>query len=124
MMKFRSILKPEGSVVAGIATVGVVYGIYQLDVGNVSMAHASEPNHPSLESSRKKAGYTSVVLVAGLTLLTRDANVGILGFATIIAMELSYRHAIMVAPATGQIQAPNASAYEPAENVYPLQAQG
>jgi hypothetical protein len=123
-MQFRSVLKPEGSVMAGIATVGVVYGIYQLDVGNVSMAQASPANHPSLEASRKKAGYTAIVLVGGLTLLTRDANVGILGFATIIAMELHYRMAIMSAPDTGKIQAPNASSYEPAENVVPMYQTG
>lgn len=123
-MQFKSVLKPEGSVMAGIATIGAVYGLYQLDVGPVSTAHATDPNHPSLESSRKKAGYSALILVSGLTLITRDANVGILGFATIIAMELHYRHAIMTHPATGQIQAPNATAYEPAENVTPLYQTG
>jgi hypothetical protein len=119
-MKFKSILKPEGSVVAGLATIGAVYGLYQLNVGNVSAAHASDPNHPALAASRKKAGYSALVMVGGLTLLTKDMTVGILGFGTIIAMELSYRTAIMAHPVTGQIQAPNATAYEPAENVTPL----
>lgn len=124
-MSWKSILKPEGSVVAGIATVGAVYGVYQLSVGPVSQAAATDPNHPVLESSRKKAGYMSLVLVAGLVLITRDANIGILGGSTIIAMELSYRTGIMSHPGSGKIQNPNpATAYEPAENVIPMYAQG
>lgn len=124
-MFFKSILKPEGSVVAGIATVGVVYGLYQLNVGSVAQAQATEPNHPVLDSSRRKAGYTAAVFVAALTLITKDANVGILGAGTIIAMELAYRHGIMAVPETGKIQAPNATtAYEPAENVYAFPLQG
>lgn len=124
MFDMKSVLKPENSIIAGIATAGVVYAIYQMDVGPVSMAHASDANHPSLESSRKKAGYTSFIAVAGLTLMTRDTNIGILGFISIIAMEAHYRHAIMSDPNLGKIQPPSDMVYTPAENVVPFQAQG
>lgn len=125
-MAWKSILKPEGSVVAGVATVATVYGLYQLNVGPVAQAQATEENHPVLESSRKKAGYTALVFVAALTLITKDANIGILGGGTIIAMELSYRHGIMANPQSGRIQNPTpalAGMYEPAENVIPFQYQ-
>ena len=85
-----------------------------MNVGNVASAHATDANHPALESSRKKAGYTSFVFVSALTLLAKDMNIGILGYGSIIAMELSYKHAIMANPATGKIQAPNPSVYVPA----------
>ena len=124
MANLRSILKPEGSVMAAVAVAGMVYAIYQLNVGSVSQAHASDANHPALESSRKKAGYTSFIAVAGLTLITRDGNVGILGFGSIVAMEVSYRHAIMASPTTGEIVAPSTSEFQPAENVIPLTQQG
>lgn len=118
---WKSILKPENSAIAGIATVGLVYGNYQLNVGSLSSVHMSEANHPALESSRKKAGWSSLVMVAGLTLITKDANIGILGFASIIAMEALSRHSIMTDAASGQIQNPNGnSAYAPAENVIPM----
>lgn len=110
---------------AGIATVGAVYGVYQLSIGSVAQAQATPANHPVLESARKKAGYTALVLVAGLTLLTRDANLAILGGATIIAMEVSYRHGIMADPDSGKMVNPNpAAAFEPAQNVIPMYAQG
>lgn len=119
----KSILKPENSIVAGIATVGLVFGIYQLDVGPVSQVQMSDPNHPSLETSRKKAGYTAFIAVAALTLLARDQNVGLLGFGTIIAMEMHYRHAIMADGITGVMQPPSPDKYMPAENVVPLNIQ-
>jgi hypothetical protein len=120
-MAWRSVLKPEGSVVAGLATVATVYGIYQIDLGSVAAAHATDANHPILETSRKKAAYTSLILVSGLTLITRDANIAILGGGTIIAMELSYRHANMASPITGQLVAPEESSYQPVpSNVTPI----
>jgi hypothetical protein len=124
-VSFKSILKPEGSTMAGIATVGTVFAIYQLNVGSVADATATTANHPVLATSRKKAGYMSLAIVAGLTLLTKDANVGILGAGTIIAMELAYRHGIMADPQSVTMQNPNPNAaYEPAENVVPFQYQG
>lgn len=114
MLQFRSILKPEGSVVAGVAVAGSVWAIYNMNVGPVSTAHASDANHGSLESSRKKAGYIAFIFVSGITLITRDANVGLLGFASVVAMELQYRHAIMANPVTGEMVAPAGSNYTPA----------
>jgi len=124
-MTFRSILKPEASTMAGLATVGVVFSVYQLNIGSVAQATATKDNHPVLNSSKRKAGYTALAIVAGLTLITKDANVGILGAGTICAMELSYRFGIMANPESLKIQNPNPeTAYEPAENVIPFQYQG
>lgn len=124
-MTWKSILKPEASVTAGIATVVGVYGVYQLNLGPVALTQATDANHPALTASRRKAGWMALTLVAGLVLVTKDANIGILGGGTIIAMELAYRHGIMADPQTGKIQNPNPNAaYEPAENVIPFPMQG
>jgi hypothetical protein len=112
--KFRSILKPEGSIVSGIAVAGGVWAIYNMNLGPASTAQASDANHSALESSRKKAGYMAFLFTAGITLVTRDANVGLLGFGSIVAMELNYRHAIMADPITGIMQPPAGSSYQPA----------
>lgn len=122
-MEFKSILKPQESVVSGIATMGLVYALYELNVGSVSQAHHSDANHPALEGSRKKAGLMAFAAVSGLTLITKDANVGILGFLSIVAMEATYRHAIMIDSSSGLIQAPGQSVYSPAQNVVPINEQ-
>lgn len=125
-MKIKSILQPQGSVVSGVATAGSVFAIYSLECGTVGEAHASDANHISLQSCRKKAAYTSFAFVSAVVLLTRDANVGVLGFGTIIAMDLQYRHAIMADPSNGVMVAPDATAaaYAPANNVVAFQNQG
>lgn len=102
-MAFSSILKPENSIVAGIATMALVVGIYQAKIGPVSMVHATPANDNNVQASVKKAGWIALVGVAGVALLARDANIAILGGATIIAEELAYRHANMASNLTGQI---------------------
>lgn len=121
----KSLLKPDASTMAGLATVGAVFAVYQLNVGTVSQATATDSNHPVLNASRKKAGYTALALVGALTLITKDVNVGILGAGTICAMELSYRFGIMANPSSLTIENPSAeTAYQPAENVIPFAYQG
>lgn len=126
MAKFfnRSVLKPEGSIMAGVAVAGTVYAVYSMHAGSVAQAQVTDANNPALEAARKKAGYISFILVSGLTLITRDGNVGTLGYGSIIAMEMAYRHAIMAHPATGKMTQPTPDPYRPAEssNVVPMVA--
>lgn len=114
MVAFKSYLKPENSIIAGVAVMGGVFAVYQLNVGSISQVQMTDANHPAVETSRKKAGYTAFLMVAGIGLISRDANIIILGSATIIAMELNYRHAIMAHPQSGIMQPPTASVYDPA----------
>ncbi len=122
-MPFRSVLRPEGSIVAGLTVMALVYADYQLNIGSVAQAHATDSNHPVLETSRKKAGYSALILVGGIGLIAKDANIIILGAATIIGMELMFRHAIMAHPGTGEMQAPGSNVYGPAQNVVPMYQQ-
>lgn len=114
-MTWKSYLRPENSIIAGVAVMGAVYGLYQLNVGTTAQAAATDANHPILESSRKKAGIEGFILAGGIGLLAKDTNIMILGWATVIAMELTYRHSIMVHPQTGVMQPPNPDIYQPAE---------
>jgi hypothetical protein len=109
VFKFTPRLSGENSIIAALATAALVIGIYNMKVGPVADVHASDAGDGNLAASVKKAGWEAVVAVAGLTLLANDANIAILGGAAIIAEELSYRHAMMTNPASGQIQVTPAS---------------
>ena len=111
-MTFKSILKPENSIVAGLATIALVAGVYQLDVGPVSQVHASDAGHGANTAGIKKAGYTSLILVAGVSLLARDPNIVILGGAAIIAFHAHYRHANLVNPQTNLMEPLGPDAYQ------------
>jgi hypothetical protein len=101
----KSYLKPENSIIAGMATVGLVLANYNLHNGSAAQASNTAPMNPDLLSSTKKAGYTSLLLVAGISLIAHDPNVFILGCAAIIAMHSTYIHAIATQPNTGTIAA-------------------
>ena len=118
MAEIKSILKPENSLVAGMAVVGLVVANYNLHNGSAAGASASPSWEPNLSTSNKKAGWSSLAMVAGVALLAKDANIFILGMATIIAMHTSYIHAIAVQPDLGKMVSPAngasaAAAYAP-----------
>lgn len=100
----KPILSGENSIITSLATAAVVGGIYTGEVGPVSDVHATDAGDINVGASIRKAGWKAVILVGTMWLLARDHNILILGGATIIAEELSYRHANMTEPGTGQIQ--------------------
>jgi hypothetical protein len=112
-MDLKPRLSGENSIIASLATVGLVVGVYQSTIGPVSDVHATEPNDVNLAASVRKAGWLSLAFVSAMTLLAKDPNILILGGAAIIVEELCYRHALMVHPGTGQI-AITPAAYMPA----------
>jgi hypothetical protein len=121
---FAPRLKTENSIIMSGAVVALTIGLYTGVCGPVSVAQKTPPNDGSLMASKKKAGLTALAGVGAIALIARDPNIVILGGATIIAMELMYRHAISADPDSGQIVAPGPQAYQPAQNVVPLAAQG
>lgn len=114
-----SVFKPENSMIAGLAVVGLVIANYNLHngpVSSVALSPAEGGGSGSLTTSNKKSGWTSLIMVAGISLLAHDSNVFILGTASIIAMHSSYIHSIAVSPSVNAIvSGPAASgAYTPA----------
>jgi len=117
-----SILKPEGSIVAGIATAALVVGVYQLNIGSMAVAHATDANDISLQAARKKASIEAAVVVSAVSLLAKDVTIFILGGATLVLYDWHVRHAVAAEPATGQLVDNNG--YQPAANVTPIIQQG
>src|SRR5579859_2372986 len=110
---FQPRISGDNSIVTSLATVAVVVAIYQAKVGPVADVHMTAPNDGNIAASIRKAGWEALGAVAGIALLAGDMNIIILGGAAVVAEELSYRHANMSNPATGQIAVTPAS-YAPA----------
>lgn len=102
-MTIRSILKPEGSVGIAIATGGLVAGIYALNMPNAATMHATEANDINIEAARKKATITAAAVLSGITLVTRDVNVFILGGIILFAFDFTARHANASNDQTGML---------------------
>jgi hypothetical protein len=114
-----SVLKPENSMIAGLAVVGLVIANYNLHngpVSSVALSPAEAGGGGNLTTTNRKAGWTSLIMVAGIALLAKDGNVFILGAAAVIAMHSSYLHSLAVSPAVNAIVSGPAAAgaYQPA----------
>lgn len=109
-------LKPnlgvENSIVVAMASAVAVISVYNQTVGPVADVHATSANDVNLSMSVKKAGWLSILLVTGIALLAKDANIVILGGSAIILEEVCYRHALATSPTTGRMVT-GPAAYQP-----------
>lgn len=110
---FSPRISGDNSIVTSLAVVAVVMAVYVNKVGPVADVHMTAPNDGNVAASIRKAGWQAVGVTAAIALLAGDLNIVILGGAAVVAEELSYRHANMSNPGTGQI-AITPQAYQPA----------
>lgn len=96
-------LKPADSITISLATGIGVAALYASAVGPISDVHTTLPGDTAVNASIKKAGWKSILLVAAVTLMTRDLNVVYLGGGMIIYDHIVYLHADMASPETGEI---------------------
>lgn len=106
--------KPADSLTLSLATAVGVMVIYSGKIGPVADVQSSASGDLPINASIKKAGWESLLLVAGMTLLSRDLNTTILGGAALILEHVMYLHAEMASPSTGKVQV-NPAAYQPAQ---------
>jgi hypothetical protein len=97
-----SVLKPEGSMMAGLATAAVVYGIYQSALPSIADARSAQAGNKDLDASERSAGFIAAGVVAGVSLIAKDPTIFILGGSMVVAMSWWHRHANMVIPELGQ----------------------
>lgn len=108
-------LKPEGSLMAGLAVAGLTYGIYSFSVPNTATMHATTPGDVNIEAGRKKAAWTSVAIVSAVSLIAKDLTIFTLGGMVIIALDWHARHANAVDNTTGRLV--HDLGYHPAQDV-------
>jgi hypothetical protein len=103
-MQFTSILKkPSESVTVAIATGILIYSIYDRALPDAATMHATDANNINLDAARRKATITAAGALSGVTLITRDINVWILGSAILFALDFHARHANASNPDTGAL---------------------
>lgn len=119
-MDLKPRLSGEGSIVTSLAVAALAIGVYNAAVGPIADAHQTNANDPNLLAATRKAGWTALIFVGAVSVLSRDPNIVILGGAAVITQELCYRHAIMTNPATGKIHVTPDSYMPAGGNVTPV----
>jgi hypothetical protein len=99
-------LKPEVSIMTGLTIGALVWTIYNRALPADVDLRVAAPNDQDVEASRKKAGYTAAAVVAGISLIAKDATVFIIGGSMVIAVDWWARHANAVNPMMGKAYIP------------------
>lgn len=102
-------LDRKTSVAVGLGAIATVYGVYDLIMPEVTNVRAEESGDMHITAAEKSARWTSGALVVGMTLITRDTTVFIMGASMVIALSWAYRHANQVDPTRGNAMIPSSA---------------
>lgn len=86
----------------GLAVAGLVYGIYTHALPPVVDHRAAPPNDQDAQAAERLAAWTSAAVVSGVSLITKNETIFVMGGMMIIALSWWHRHADMVLPSTGK----------------------
>lgn len=89
-------LKPEVSLGMALATATVVWGINQAFTPSIADVRSLESNNTDVQSAERAATWMSAAVVAGVSLLAKDATIFIVGGSMVIALAWATRHADQV----------------------------
>jgi hypothetical protein len=98
---------PQSSIGVALATAGMVYGLYSINVPSTAQIHATRPNDGNVSAGRKKAAITAGIATVGVAALTRDPNVFIVAGALLIMLDVGVRHANATNPDNQQLVSPD-----------------
>jgi hypothetical protein len=99
-------LKPNESIMAGLAITALVYGVYSNATPTITEIRAAKPGDTDVEASRKMAAWTAGSVVAGVSLIAKDPTIFIIGGSAVIIIDWWHRHANAVDPRSGRAVAP------------------
>jgi hypothetical protein len=104
-MSLNSILKPDQSVMLGLASGGVIMAIYNGALPSQAMIRTADPHDGDIESTRKMAAWTSAGLLSFMFLLTRDRNAFLIGGMVLAGVDYLVKHSNGMNPTTGKLSA-------------------
>jgi hypothetical protein len=97
-----SVLKPEISIPAALALGVAVYGIFQVNLPNLTEVRAADLQNKDVESAERAATWESAGLVATISLIAKDPTIFLVGGLITIGLAWKYRHANHVNPMSGK----------------------
>lgn len=112
-------LRPDLSLAGSLATGGLVLAIYSRMLPPNADLRVLDSGDEDASTERKQALWTSVGVVSAISLLTKDPTIAVTGYALIVGLDWSVRHAIWTNPVTGSAMGPARAD----DLSYPTQAQ-
>jgi hypothetical protein len=100
-------LKREVSLGVGLATAALVWGVYNTALPAVADVRVGQPQDPDIAASERTATWVSAAAVAGVSLISKDPTVFVLGGTMVVALAWWHRHANHFNPAVGSSTTPS-----------------
>lgn len=121
-MALTSILKPDTSVMLGVANGAIIIGVYEKMLPSTAAVRTADPHDKDIEAARKHAAWTSAAVLGFMFLLTRDRNSFLIGGLVLAGVDLVVKHSNGIDPLTGLLHDHRdvAMAPESVQNVYPM----
>src|SRR5262245_8476309 len=94
-------LSPEVSVGTGLAVGGVAFTVFNMSLPPLTDVRAADPENNDVFAAERTATWVAAGIVVGVSLITSDATVFIIGGTTVVALAWLYRHANEVNPVSG-----------------------
>lgn len=91
-------LSAEVSLPTSLATAALVWAIYNSALPSLADVRSAPQDDAVVNSSERTAAWTAAGVVGGISLISHDPNVFILGSAMIITLSWWHRHANQVNP--------------------------
>lgn len=108
-MALKSVLKPDSSVMVGLAEAAAVYVIYQSMLPNHADLRSAPAHDGTVESARKAAAWKSAAVLGFVFLLSQDLNSFLIGGLALGAIDYSVKHSNGTNPATGKLDSGGAA---------------
>lgn len=97
-------LPRQVSLGVGLATAALVWGVYNTALPSVAEARVSAPNDADLAATERAASWTAAAVVAGVSLLSKDPTVFVIGGSMVVALAWWHRHSNHFNAAQGKLQ--------------------
>lgn len=105
-MSLKSVLKPDASVLVGLANAAIVVAIYQGSLPpNADIRVGTKPHDQNIDSSRKAAAWKAAAVLGLVFLMTRDVNSALIGGAVLAAEDYHVKHSNGIDPKSGKLTA-------------------
>jgi hypothetical protein len=100
-------LNRETSLGVGLATAALVWGIYNSALPSIAESRVNAAGDRDLASAERVATWTSAAAVAGISLISKDPTVFVLGGAMTVALAWWHRHSNAMNPLTSDGHSPS-----------------
>jgi hypothetical protein len=94
-------LPDDTSVAVGLATGGIAFTVFNMSLPPLTDVRAADPENGDVFGAERTATWVAAGIVTGVSLITSDATVFIIGGSVVVALAWLYRHANEVNPVSG-----------------------